>query len=207
MMALDSESLEDELASSGIVAPPSMNDFDVRSMLVEVRLRKAGKVGVQKEAKAPSADANKFEKALYEKPAFKELYESFKSSQLANDVNLCIEYLNNPTRARERYGGTAKYDETVGLIEEALNARVEQVVTSGRLTFSGFPSNMGEAGVRMTLASFGEVLDFSCDEAADGMTLVGRVEFDDASCAKAAIEKWDGMDMGLGNSLEFKAQK
>ena len=34
----------------------------------------------------------------------------------------------------------------VAEIEEALNAKVEQVVTSPKLIFSGFPANMGEDG-------------------------------------------------------------
>ena len=46
VQALDTEGVEEELAASGIPVPPTMNDMDMRMMLVEVRLRKAGKVGV-----------------------------------------------------------------------------------------------------------------------------------------------------------------
>jgi len=206
-MALDADAMEEELALSGIIAPPTMSDFDMRSMIVELRLRNAGKIGSQtaNEPKKPAEGASAFEVALYEKPAFKALYESFKSAQLANEVNLCIEYLNDARRAAERYGGTAKFDETVAKIDAALSARVEQKVTTGAVCFSGFPSNMGEAGVRMTLESFGSVLAFSCDEAQDGMTLTGRVEFEEVASAKACIDKWDGIDMGLGTTLELRA--
>lgn len=55
-----------------------MNDMDMRMMLVEMRMRKAGKMGSSKPtAKKPPPGANEFEAALYEKPAFKALYESW----------------------------------------------------------------------------------------------------------------------------------
>ena len=61
-----------------------------------------------------------------------------------NAMNLCTEHLLNPRLAKERYGGTPLYEETLAKIEEALNAKVEQQVTSGKLYFAGFPSNMGK---------------------------------------------------------------
>jgi len=205
--ALDTEEIEDELAMSGVVPPPTMNDMDMRMMLVELRLRKAGKLGEKKAAapKKPPSNANAFEVALYEKPAFKELYEKYKQARDTNSANLCTEYLLDKKRAKDRYGGTATYDSTVAEIEEALNAKVEQVVTSGKVAYAGFPSNMGEAGVRMTLAVFGEIVDMTWTETDDGVSSAGQVEFEEASMAKAAIDKYDGVDMGLGTSLELRA--
>merc|ERR1711871_892337 len=175
-------------------------------MLVEVRLRKAGKVGTKKAApkKAPEG-ASDFEKALYEKPAFKELYETWQQSRNTNAMNLATEYLTNPRRAKERYGGTAKCDETVAAIEEALNAKIEQVVTSGKIAFTGFPANMGEGSVRMTLEAFGALVSFEYEANDDGMTSSGQAEFEEASIAKACIDKYGGMDMGLGTKLAFEA--
>ena len=204
VMNFDIEQIEEELAASGIVAPPTMNDFELKSMLVEFRMMKSGKAAPKKASK-PTSFGSDFERALFEKPAFKALYEEFKAARLQNEINLCIEYLNNPRRAKERYGGTAKYDDTVARIEEALAAKVEQVVKSGRLLFSGFPANMGEPGVKMTLEGFGPLKDFSCEQSDDGMTLTGRAEFEDAATAKAAIDKYDGVDMGLGTTLELQA--
>jgi len=207
IQALDTEAVEDELATSGIPVPPTMNDMDMRMMLVEVRMRKAGKIGTSKAApkKAPP-NANDFEKALYEKPAFKVLYEGWQQSQNTNAVNLATEHLMNPRRAKERYQGTAKFDETIAAINEALNAKVEQVVTSGLVAYSGFPANMGEPGVRMTLEAFGAVSSFTFDANDDGLTCSGQVEFEDgAGAAKACIDKYDGMDMGLGTKLAFEA--
>lgn len=88
--SLDTEEVEDELATSGVVPPPTMNDMDMRMMLVEMRLRKAGKVGGQKAAapKKPLPGANEFEMALYEKPAFKELYEEWQKARKTNELNL-----------------------------------------------------------------------------------------------------------------------
>ena len=147
--ALDTEAVEDELAASGIPVPPTMNDMEMRMMLVEMRLRKSGKVGPQKaKPKAkPGADASAFEVALYEKPAFSELYEEWKAARNTNAANLAIEHVNNARRAKERYGGTALYDETIAKIEAALNARVVKEVKGGALSYAGFPANMGEAGV------------------------------------------------------------
>jgi len=205
VMTFDLDQIEEELAGAGIVAPPTMNDFELRSMLVEMRMLKKGKTSTKKPAPKPTSFANKFEQALYEKPAFKALYEDFKNARLQNEINLCIEYVNDAKQAKMRYGGTPKYDETVAKIEEALAAKVEQVVKSGRLFFSGFPSNMGEAGVKMTLEGFGTLKDFTCEESDDGMSLEGRVEYEETTAAKAAIDKYDGVDMGLGTTLELQA--
>jgi hypothetical protein len=42
VQAFSTEELEKELADSGIIAPPTMNEVDLRLMLVELRMRKAG---------------------------------------------------------------------------------------------------------------------------------------------------------------------
>lgn len=207
IQALDTEAVEDELALSGIVPPATMNDMDMRMMLVEMRLRKSGKIGEKKAAapkKAP-AGASDFEKALYEKPAFKALFEGWQQARNTNAMNLATEYLVNPRRAKERYGGTAKYDETIKAIDEAMNAKVEQVVTTGSLAWSGFPANMGEAGVKMTLEAIGPLKAFTWEAGDDGITSSGTAEYEEASMAKTAIDKYDGMDMGLGTALEFEA--
>jgi hypothetical protein len=207
IQVLDTEEVEDELMASGIPVPPTMNVMDMRMMLVEVRMRKAGKMpGDKKEApkKAPSG-ASDFEKALYEKPAFKALYNDWQATRNTNAMNLATEYLINPRRAKERYGGTAKYDETVATIEDALNAKIELVVTSGKIAFSGFPANMGEAGMKMTLETFGPLVTFEYSPNDDGMTAGGQAEYEEMSAAKACVEKYDGMDMGLGTKLSFEA--
>lgn len=207
VMGYDTEQIEDELAASGIVAPPTMNDFEMRSMLVEARLMKSGKLGGAKKAPAPKPKSfgSEFERLLYEKPAFKALYERMKNARMQNEINLCIEYVNNKARAKLRYSGNAKYEQTVAEIEEALAAKVEQVVTSGRIYFGGFPGNMGEAGVKMTLEAFGALKDLSCEMSDDGLSLTGNAEFEEVDAAKAAIDKYDGVDMGLGTTLELQA--
>ena len=78
-------------------------------------------------------------------------------------------------------------------------------MTSGKIAYSGFPANMGEAGVRMTLEALGTLKSFSYKASDDGMTAGGEVEFEGVSEAKAAIDKYDGMDMGLGTKLAFEA--
>ena len=90
--------------------------------------------------------------------------------------------------------------------EAALNARVVKEVKGGALSYAGFPANMGEAGVRMTLAAFGDLKDFTWAEADDGLTCGGTVEYEDVDTAKAAIDKYDGTDMGLGTTQTLEPQ-
>lgn len=47
------DEVEEELGAAGIMVPPTMNEIDARLMLVEMRLRKSGKLGSKKSA-APS---------------------------------------------------------------------------------------------------------------------------------------------------------
>ena len=171
-----------------------------------MRMRKAGKIGDTKAApkKAP-AGASDFEKALYEKPAFKVLFEGWQRDRNTNAMNLATEHLINPRRAKDRYGGTDKYKETIAKIDEALNAKIVKEVTSGKIAYTGFPANMGEAGVKVTLEAFGTLKSFSWEAIDDGMTAGGEVEFEGVDEAKAAIDKYDGMDMGLGTKLAFDA--
>ena len=136
---------------------------------------------------------------------FRELYETWQRERNTNAMNLATEHLVNPRRAKERYGGTAKYDSTIAEIEAALKAKKASVATSGRLSYSGFPANMGEGGVKMTLSAFGDLKAFTWEEADDGLTCGGTVEYEDATTAQAAIDKYDGMDMGLGTTLELQA--
>lgn len=206
VQAFDTEQIEDELALSGIPPPPTMNDFELRTMLVELRMRKKGKMGAKKAAPPkPASYANDFERAIFEKPAFKALVDEYRKTSNINALNLATEYLINPRQAKERYGGTDTYEKTLAEIEEALNARVVQEVKSAKLYFAGFPSNMGEGAIKMTLGTFGELIDFSCEESDDGMTMTGRAEYGDIAAAKAAIDKYDGVDMGLGTTLELQS--
>ena len=103
------------------------------------------------------------------------LYEKLQAAKDVNAMNLVSEHLNNPKRAKDRYAGTPNYAATIAQVEEAMAARIVQEVTTPTVIYSGFPSNMGENGVKMTLAVFGEVADFTAEESDDGMTMGGRV--------------------------------
>ena len=154
IQGLDLDDVTDELAAAGIIAPATMNDMEIRMMLVEVRMRKAGTFGgatkPKKQAK-PASFANEFERAMFEKPAVKELYTTWQQAKNINAMNLAAEHINNPKRAKDRYAGTPNYDATIAELDAAMNAKVVKTVDTARLMFSGFPSNMGEQGVKMTL--------------------------------------------------------
>jgi len=208
IQGLDLDDVTDELAVSGIVASDMMNDMEIRMMLVEVRMRKAGTFGgatKPKKQEKPASFANEFERVMFEKPAVKALYEGYQQAKNINAMNLFAEHLNNPKRAKDRYAGTPNYDATIAELDEAMNAKVIKTVDTPRVMFSGFPSNMGEQGVKMTLQVFGEITDFSVEESDDGMSLAGRCEFSDLAAAKAAVDKYDGVDMGLGTTLELES--
>merc|ERR1719148_457823 len=171
-------------------------------MLVEVRMRKAGTMGgsgsaaPKKKPVRPAKLGSEFERVLFDKPAVKALYETLQAAKDINSMNLVSEHINNAKRAKDRYAGTPNYASTIKMVQE---------VSTPTVLYSGFPSNMGENGVKMTLAVFGEVVDFTAEESDDGMSMGGRVTYEDVASAKAAIDKYDGVDMGLGTTLELQA--
>jgi len=189
-----------ELMQSGVRAPPDMGDVEVKLMLVELRtVMKSGDGGSAAAKTKPSSYASKFEEYMWEKPFFAELYESLKRNSDHNQMNVAAEYCNDPENARQRY--YKAYTKLIDDIDAALIAKPE--VTSPRVKFSGFPANMGDMGLKMTLEALGEVVDMSCSVSDDGLTLIGDVTFGSVDVAKAAIEQYDGMDMGMGDKLQM----
>lgn len=199
--------MQGELGEGGITCPPTMNEMDIRLMLVEVRMRKSGKLGGggAKKAAAPkkTSFANEFERAMAQHPAFAKLFRSFQDAGDTNKMNVASEYLNDKKIGLERYGKV--YAATIGEIDAAMAAPVEQEVTTPRVAFDNFPGNLGEAGIQMTLAAVGEVSAFEATQSDDGTTFSGTATFADVATAKAAIDKYDGMDMGTGTKLALTA--
>lgn len=194
------EEVEEELIASGIRGSPDMNEMDLKLMLVEVRMRFSGKMpdSTSKPKEKPASYSSKFEEAMWEKPFFAELYESLKAKGDHNSQNVASEYLNDPKNAVSRYGKT--YKRLLRDIDESMTKKKE--VTSPKISFKGFPANMGEMGCKMTLEALGEVEEFECSESEDFPILEGIVTFGDVDTAKKAIEQYDGMDMGMGSKLE-----
>ncbi|KAL7457508.1 hypothetical protein ACHAWC_009117 [Mediolabrus comicus] len=188
-----------ELAASGVRAPADMGDMDVKLMLVELRTVMNGGSSSAEVKTAPATFGSKFEEYLWTKPFFSEIYESLKANGDHNSMNVAAEYCNDPENARQRY--YKAYTQLIDNIDAALNAKPE--VTSPTVQFSGFPANMGEMGLKMTLEALGEVADMSCSESDDGITLFGEVTFGSVDIAKAAIDQYDGMDMGMGDKLQM----
>ena len=73
------------------------------------------------------------------------MYERYQSERRQNPINLCIEYLNDRRLAKERYGGTALYDETIAKIDEIRHG-----------------VDRPESGGRTRATSDGECLDHRC---------------------------------------------
>lgn len=198
------EEVEEELIMSGVRGSPDMNEMDLKLMLVELRMRLAGKMPGQSggdKKKKPASYSTKFEEALWEKPKFGELYNALKAKGDHNAMNVAAEYLNEPEISKTRYG--KDYKRLLVEIEDALNAKKE--VTSATVTFKGFPANMGEMGCKMTLEALGEIAEFECSENDDFPILEGKVTFGDVETARKAIEQYDGMDMGMGTALELES--
>jgi len=202
VQVMDFDDVVDELLMSGVRAPPTMGDMDVKLMLVELRtMMKKGKSpanGASKYSGTPPASfSTLFEEKLWTKPFFAELYEATKSGGDPTKANVIAEYGNDPAGATKRY--TSSYPALLVEIEESLNKKKE--ITSPKISFRGFPANMGEAGIKMTLQALGEIEEFSCSEVDDFPVLEGEVTFGDIETAKKAIEQYDGMDMGMGEKL------
>merc|ERR1719221_1920063 len=106
-------------------------------------------------------------------------------------MNVVAEYLNDREDAKKRYG--KDYASALRKADVALIA--PPPVNSPTLTFSGFPSNMGEMGVKMTLEALGPVEDFECSQSDDFPILTGKITYDSIETARSAIEKYHGMDM------------
>lgn len=193
------EDVEEELQQKGIPVPASMNEMDVKLMLVEMRLRLAGKLGGQKPKQRPTKFSSKFEEALWTKPAFEEMYNGIKAKGDINAMNAITEYLNNKELALQRYG--KDYRSLLRQVDEALIA--PPPVRSATIQFSGFPANMGEMGCKMTLESLGAVAEFECQQDEDFPVLRGKVTFEDIESAKKAVAQYHGMDMGMGTTLEL----
>jgi hypothetical protein len=196
---MDFDDVEAELQEKGIRVPASMNEMDVKLMLVEMRLRYSGKLNGTTEKKRPDKFSSKFEEAMWTKPQFKEFYETLKAKDDHNAQNVIAEYLNDKELALQRYG--KDYKALIRKAEAALTA--PPPVNSPTLTFSGFPANMGEAACKMTLESLGAVTEFECIEDDDFPVLRGKVTYEDIEDAKKAVAQYDGMDMGMGQKLEL----
>ena len=194
------EEVEEELKEKGIPVSQAMNEMDVKLMLVEVRLRFSGKLNDNnKQKKKPSKFSSKFEEAMWTKPVFEEFYNELKRKDDHNAMNVVAEYLNDKEVALKRYG--KDYKAVLRQAEQALTA--PPPVKSPKLKFSGFPANMGEAGCKMTLESLGTVLEFDCQQDEDFPVLKGTVTYEDIESAKKAVAQYNGMDMGVGVSLEL----
>jgi len=191
------EEVEEELLQSGVRGSPTMNDMELKLMLVEVRMQMSG--GVKEEKEKKTSFSSKFEEALYTKPAFEEFYNKYKDKGDHNAMNVIAELVNSPDVAEQRYGRDYK-----GVIRKAKKAlTAPPPVNSPTIKFSGFPANMGEAGCKMTLEAVGTIAEFECSESDDFPILTGTVTFEDLETAKKAVEQYNGMDMGMGTALEL----
>eukprot|EP00527_Entomoneis_sp_CCMP2396_P004292 CAMPEP_0198141010 /NCGR_PEP_ID=MMETSP1443-20131203/4082_1 /TAXON_ID=186043 /ORGANISM="Entomoneis sp., Strain CCMP2396" /LENGTH=257 /DNA_ID=CAMNT_0043803607 /DNA_START=75 /DNA_END=848 /DNA_ORIENTATION=+ len=188
-----------ELGEKGIPVPPTMNDMEIKLMLVEMRLRFSGDLKGQKKPVKPTKFSSLFEEAMWTKPAFEEFYNSLKLKDDLNALNVVAEYVMDKELALQRYG--KDYKALLRKANAALTA--PPPVKSPTLTFSGFPANMGEAGCKMTLEALGGISEFECFPDEDMPILRGKVTFEDIETAKKAVAQYDGMDMGMGTKLEL----
>ena len=193
------DEIEEELNESGIPAPPAMNDMELKLMLVEMRLRLAGKLEGDKPKQRPTTFKSAFEEAIWTKPAFQEFYAKYEDLSDHNSMNVVKEYMNEPEIAKQRY--SSSYGALLEELEFALNA--PPPVNSPTLVFSGFPANMGEPALKMTLEALGAITELECEEDTDFPVLRGKVTFEDIESAKAAVAQYNGMDMGMGTLLEM----
>lgn len=202
VQTMEYDDVADELLKSGITAPPTMTEMDLKLMLVELRMRLTGKMpGQTGKKERPASFGSRFEEVMWTKPAFEEFFKGVKATGDHNQENVVKEYVINPEVATERYG--KDYKRLLREAEAALTA--PPPVKSATLQFSGFPANMGSDACKMTLESLGAIAEFECQESEDFPVLIGKVTFEDIETAKKAVEQYDGMDMGMGSSIEMSS--
>lgn len=196
---LTEDSVKYELKDLGIPFNPAAGDMDLKLMLMEARVRLA--TPTKKEA--PGKGATPFEKLIFEKPAVKKAWEAYLDAGDINAANAFVEYVNTPEVAQKRYGDNQIYRDVFDAVERLVKA---PAFTSNKLSFDGFPPGMGEDMVKVSFKEFGEITAFTSKGADDPIaeSCSGTIEFDSVDAAKAAVAKWDGVDMGLGKKLELK---
>ena len=199
VQTMEYDDVADEIAQQGIPVPPTMTEMDVKLMLVELRMRNKSAGGGGGKKERPAKFGSKFEEAIWTKPAFEEFFNTVKATGDHNKENVVKEYVNNPDVAQQRYG--KDYRRLLRDTEAALTA--PPPVKSATLQFSGFPANMGSDACKMTLEALGPIAEFECGESDDFPILVGKVTFEDIETAKKAVAQYDGMDMGMGSSIEM----
>lgn len=102
---MDFEDVEAELKEKGISVRPTMNDMEIKLMLVEMRLRFSGKLGGKPKKQRPAKFSSKFEEAMWTKPAFEEFYNNLKAKDDHNALNVVAEYVNDPDLATQLWQG------------------------------------------------------------------------------------------------------
>lgn len=130
---LSFDEVEAELSEKGIPISPTMNEMEIKLMLVEMRLRLSGKLGGKPKQERPTKFSSRLEEFLWTKPAFEIFYNDLKAKGDNNALNVVTEYIQNPDVALQRYG--KDYKGLIRKAEEALNA--PPPVNSPTLTFSG----------------------------------------------------------------------
>mmetsp|Transcript_10830 Transcript_10830/g.15646 ORF Transcript_10830/g.15646 Transcript_10830/m.15646 type:complete len:266 (-) Transcript_10830:118-915(-) len=195
------EEVEAALLDFGIPVPASVNDMDAKLMLVETRLRKSGKMAGSLQKPKPTTFSSEYERLMHECPAFEQLINEMRERGDQNAANVAIEYITNPTIALKRYGES--YADLIRQVKKAIT--MPAPVKSKVLKFSGFPSNMGETGCKMTFEALGPLISFECAESDDFPILTGKVEFENIETAKKAVETYNGMDMGMATKLELSS--
>merc|ERR1719162_788203 len=120
VQGLSWEEIEEELNESGIPAPQSLNDMELKLMLVEMRLRLTGRLDGDKPKQRPTTFKSKFEEAMWTKPAFEIFYKKYENNDDHNSMNVVKEFMNEPDIAKQRYAKS--YADLLEELDTALNA-------------------------------------------------------------------------------------
>jgi len=144
--------------------------------------------------------ASVYEKVCFEKPKIRSFADSLYDKGDINAYNTFVEYINTPEMAKSRYGDVPMYNDLMDKADAMLSA---PAFTSNKLDFTGFPAAMGQDMIKMSFEEFGPLKSFvvSNGDDMDAEGFNGQVEYEDVNAAKAAVARYDGADMGMGDNL------
>lgn len=188
------DDMTDELNVNGIIPPESIDESQLRAMLVETRLRRDGRLSNARGLiswDTPRTFCSNLEEVLWTNHEFARYYRWFEDLRDTNKMNVMLESLAEPEIAKARYANS--YPELLDEIDVILHG-----VRNPMLQFHGFPAKIKETGCKEIFESFGTLVEFECAlvEDIEPPVIKGHVTYEDIESAQKVKSAYNGKKMG-----------